>query len=260
MITVWLAAFPAMFYGMYNLGFRRMVYCPGQGVEGWHGFLIPSCWAAVATPSSIWDCLLVRGSLLPADLYRDLPGGYQLGDPVCHSARPRGQQRASSSPPSCSPDLPPDIPLWQVALGISFGVVIGKGFSAAPAKNFLNPPHRACFPVLCLPGADVRRCHLARGRRLSPVPPPVGCGDGRHGGAAAAVELDGRFPRRYPGLHRRNLHPGDIDRRRAAAAHPGGSWRIIAGVMIGMVALSTLFNLLAPTTTCHSRCPGTGTW
>ncbi len=41
MITVWLAAFPAMFYGMYNLGFQANHVMPaGQAVAGWHGWLI----------------------------------------------------------------------------------------------------------------------------------------------------------------------------------------------------------------------------
>jgi len=35
--------------------------------------------------------------------------------------------------------LPPTIPLWQVALGISFGVVIGKEIFGGTGKNFLNP-------------------------------------------------------------------------------------------------------------------------
>jgi Na+-transporting NADH:ubiquinone oxidoreductase subunit B len=35
--------------------------------------------------------------------------------------------------------LPPDIPLWQVALGISFGIVIGKEVFGGTGKNFLNP-------------------------------------------------------------------------------------------------------------------------
>ncbi len=35
--------------------------------------------------------------------------------------------------------LPPTIPLWQVALGISFGVVIGKEIYGGIGKNFLNP-------------------------------------------------------------------------------------------------------------------------
>lgn len=35
--------------------------------------------------------------------------------------------------------LPPTIPLWQVALGISFGVVIGKEVFGGTGRNFLNP-------------------------------------------------------------------------------------------------------------------------
>ncbi|MBT4289474.1 MAG: NADH:ubiquinone reductase (Na(+)-transporting) subunit B, partial [Deltaproteobacteria bacterium] len=35
--------------------------------------------------------------------------------------------------------LPPMIPLWQAALGISFGVVIGKEIFGGVGKNFLNP-------------------------------------------------------------------------------------------------------------------------
>jgi len=35
--------------------------------------------------------------------------------------------------------LPPTIPLWQVAIGISFGVVIGKEIFGGTGKNFLNP-------------------------------------------------------------------------------------------------------------------------
>ena len=55
MITVWLAAFPAMFYGMYNLGFQATdVLAAGQGVEGWRGWLIELLGGYDA--SSIWDC------------------------------------------------------------------------------------------------------------------------------------------------------------------------------------------------------------
>ena len=35
--------------------------------------------------------------------------------------------------------MPPDAPLWQVALGIIFGVVIGKEVLGGTGKNFLNP-------------------------------------------------------------------------------------------------------------------------
>ena len=35
--------------------------------------------------------------------------------------------------------LPPTIPLWQVAVGMSFGVIIGKEVFGGTGKNFLNP-------------------------------------------------------------------------------------------------------------------------
>ena len=35
--------------------------------------------------------------------------------------------------------LPPTIPLWQVAIGISFGVVLGKEVFGGTGRNFVNP-------------------------------------------------------------------------------------------------------------------------
>jgi Na+-transporting NADH:ubiquinone oxidoreductase subunit B len=35
--------------------------------------------------------------------------------------------------------LPPDMPLWMVAIGISFGVVLGKEIFGGTGQNFLNP-------------------------------------------------------------------------------------------------------------------------
>jgi Na+-transporting NADH:ubiquinone oxidoreductase, subunit NqrB len=32
--------------------------------------------------------------------------------------------------------MPPDMPLWQVALGISFGIVIGKEVFGGTGKTF----------------------------------------------------------------------------------------------------------------------------
>ena len=43
------------------------------------------------------------------------------------------------SPPALGPALPPTIPLWQVALGTAFGVVIGKEVFGGTGMNFLNP-------------------------------------------------------------------------------------------------------------------------
>lgn len=49
--------------------------------------------------------------------------------------------------------LPPSIPLWQVALGISFGVVIGKEIFGGVGMNILNPALTArAFLYFAYPG------------------------------------------------------------------------------------------------------------
>ena len=47
--------------------------------------------------------------------------------------------------------LPPTIPLWQVAIGIMFGVVIGKEIFGGTGKNFLNPAERLLNNALLVP-------------------------------------------------------------------------------------------------------------
>ena len=49
--------------------------------------------------------------------------------------------------------LPPTLPLWQAALGISFGVVVAKNSSAAPDETLSTPPLPAgpfsILPIRC---------------------------------------------------------------------------------------------------------------
>jgi Na+-transporting NADH:ubiquinone oxidoreductase subunit B len=53
--------------------------------------------------------------------------------------------------------VPPTLPLWQAALGISFGVVIAKEIFGGTGRNFLNPALAGRVPVLCLSGANLGR-------------------------------------------------------------------------------------------------------
>ena len=48
--------------------------------------------------------------------------------------------------------LPPTIPLWQVAIGTAFGVIVGKEVFGGTGKNFLNPALTArCFLFFAYP-------------------------------------------------------------------------------------------------------------
>ncbi len=62
--------------------------------------------------------------------------------------------------------LPPTIPLWQVALGIAFGVVLGKEVFGGTGKNFLNPALTARAFLYFAYRTDHRRQGLGGSRRI----------------------------------------------------------------------------------------------
>ncbi|HEY7771746.1 MAG TPA: NADH:ubiquinone reductase (Na(+)-transporting) subunit B [Marinagarivorans sp.] len=140
MITVWLCAFPAMFFGMYNIGFQANTILADMGMsnmEGWRGAI-----AAILTghsASSIWDNMIL-GALyfLPVYLTVFIVGGFW----EVLFAMKRGHEVNEGffvTSILFALILPPSVPLWQAAMGISFGVVIGKEVFGGTGKNFLNP-------------------------------------------------------------------------------------------------------------------------
>jgi len=139
MITVWFATFPAMFYGMYNLGFQanEVLAVTGGELGGWRGALLATFGGNDAT--SVWDCLIF-GALhfLPLYFVTFIVGGFW----EVLFAMKRGHEVNEGffvTSILFALTLPPDLPLWQAAMGISFGVVIGKEVFGGTGKNFLNP-------------------------------------------------------------------------------------------------------------------------
>lgn len=140
MIMVWAAAFPAMFYGMYNLGWQANTVLAEMGatsIEGWRGVLIGLF--AGHDPNSIWDNL-VYGAAFFVPIYMTvfIVGGFW----EVLFAMKRGHEVNEGffvTSILFALTCPPSLPLWQAALGISFGVVIGKEIFGGTGKNFLNP-------------------------------------------------------------------------------------------------------------------------
>lgn len=140
MIAVWLCVFPAMFYGMYNLGWQANTVLADMGatsVEGWRGALIGLF--AGHDPSSIWDNFIYGAAyFLPIYIVVFAVGGFwevlfaiKRGHEINEGFFVTSILFALTCPPS--------LPLWQAALGISFGVVLGKEVFGGTGKNFLNP-------------------------------------------------------------------------------------------------------------------------
>jgi Na+-transporting NADH:ubiquinone oxidoreductase subunit B len=140
MITVWLCAFPAMFFGMYNVGLQAntiLAATGATGIDNWHGMLVS--WFAGHDPSSIWDNLVLGAAyFLPIYAIVFIVGGFW----EVLFAMVRGHEVNEGffvTSILFALTCPPDLPLWQAALGISFGVVIGKEVFGGTGKNFLNP-------------------------------------------------------------------------------------------------------------------------
>ncbi|MDX1589653.1 MAG: NADH:ubiquinone reductase (Na(+)-transporting) subunit B [Oleiphilaceae bacterium] len=140
MITVWLCVFPAMFFGMWNVGYQANSYLAAEGLamdEGLRSAFIAAF--AGNDPSSIWDNMIYGAAyFLPIYFVTFVVGGFWE---VLFATVRRHEVNEGFFVTSIlfALILPPTIPLWQVALGITFGIVVGKEIFGGTGKNFLNP-------------------------------------------------------------------------------------------------------------------------
>jgi|TARA_R110002072_G_scaffold104012_3_gene228158 Na+-transporting NADH:ubiquinone oxidoreductase subunit B len=244
MITVWLATFPAMFYGMYNLGAQATDVMPlGYEVESWRGWLIELVGGYDA--SSVWDCFWYGAVFfLPIYIVTFLVG---ISWEILFAIKRGHEVNEGFFVTSILFALccPPDVPLWQVALGISFGIVIGKEIFGGTGKNFLNPAltGRAflyfAYPVQ-MSGDAV---WVAVDGYTGATPLSIVASSGMD-----ALQQQWSWWDAFLGSI-----PGSIGETSTLAILIGmllllatriASWRIISGVFLGMFALSTLFNLI----------------
>tara|TARA_B100000809_G_scaffold233025_2_gene249423 strand:- start:2686 stop:3879 length:1194 start_codon:yes stop_codon:yes gene_type:complete len=140
MITVWMCTFPAMFYGMYNVGFQAnsgMVEMGMVALDGWRGGFIGLF--AGYNPDSFLDCFIHGAAyFLPIYFVTFAVGGFW--EVIFASVRGHEVNEGFFVTSVLFALIcPPDVPLWMVALGISFGVIIGKEVFGGTGKNFLNP-------------------------------------------------------------------------------------------------------------------------
>jgi len=148
--------------------------------------------------------------------------------------------------------LPPTTPLWQAAIAISFGVVIAKEVFGGTGMNFINPALAArAFLFFAYPA------EMSGDRVWTAVPPDVAV-DGFSGATmlAQARQMTGSFEALDLSWWHAfiGLEPGSMGETSAAACLLGavlllvtgiGSWRTMAGVSLGTIAMALAFNALA---------------
>jgi Na+-transporting NADH:ubiquinone oxidoreductase subunit B len=146
--------------------------------------------------------------------------------------------------------LPATIPLWEVALGITFGVVVAKEIFGGTGRNFMNPALAGrAFLYFAYPTSLSGDAVWTAVDGFSGATP---LGMAAQGGLESVIESGFTWMDGFMG----NMQ-GSIGEVSTLAILIGGafivttriaSWRIITGVMIGMVVVSTLFNVIGSDT------------
>jgi Na+-transporting NADH:ubiquinone oxidoreductase subunit B len=252
MIFVWMATFPAMFWGWYAIGLNANEAIASLGLsgqEGWRGWLIEALGVGYNADSIFAN--MFHGALyfFPVYIVVFVAGGFW----EVLFAIVRGHEVNEGffvTSVLFALTLPPTTPLWQAALGISFGVVIAKEVFGGTGRNFLNPALAGrAFLFFAYPA------QMSGDAVWTAV-------DGFSGATALSLAATGGMQAvSDAGITWMDAFLGNIQGSMgevsAFAILIGGSfllytriasWRIVAGVFVGMVVLSTLFNLIGSDT------------
>lgn len=245
MDIVIVALIPCVLLGIYNTGYQANVLMSQAGLQAvpdWRGLVIAALGIGYSPASflaSICHGLLVYLPVLAVAL---LSGG--IWEAVF--VRMRGGGRSGDYMLVAllfSLSLPPAVPLWQVALGMSFGLVVGKEIFGGTGKNFLNPALTGlAFLYVTYPAQMVGETAWAV-HGLSGATPLQTAAEG---GVQTLEWVGSTWMQSFLGLV-----PGAIGAASPLACLLGAalliatrvaSARIMAGMLIGMIAAAVLFN------------------
>jgi Na+-transporting NADH:ubiquinone oxidoreductase subunit B len=244
MIIVVFAAFPAMLAGMWNVGFQaNSAYLANPGLraaaQGWRMAFLQA--AVGFNPDSVW-ANLVHGAVyfVPILLTSVVVGIFWEVLFAC--VRKHDISEGIFVTMILFPlILPPTIPLWQVALGISFGVIIGKEVFGGTGFNFLNPALTGrAFLFFAYPGQLTGDTVWVAVDGVTSATPLAQEAAGT--GAAWLQAFLGTMP-------------GSTGETSTLAILIGGalmiltgviSLRIVFGILFGAAAMSFFFNLIGP--------------
>ena len=253
MVAVWVCTFPVIFFGMWNIGYQaNKAFAASPELlaaqDNWRMALIRML--AGFDSSSIWDNL-VQGAtwFLPIYLVTFVVG---IAWEMLFASVRKHEVNEGFFVTSVlfALTMPPSIPLWQVALGISFGVVIAKKVFGGTGKNFLNPALAGrAFLYFAYPAQSSGDAvwTVVDGYTMAT---PLGNAAG--GGIEAIVGNGVSWMSAFLGTI-----PGSIGETSTLIILVMGcilmiskiaSWRIVSGVLFGMIAMSLLLNIIGSKT------------
>jgi Na+-transporting NADH:ubiquinone oxidoreductase subunit B len=247
MVTTVLALLPALLLGLYNTGLQAAARLTAAGLErvpGWRG-PVQAILGAEGGAAGVWDAVVLGGLyVLPALAVSLVAGGAWEAIFAIMRRRHRTEGLLVSAL-VFTLMLPAAAPLWQVALGMSFGIVFGKEIFGGTGRNVIHPALAGlAFLYLSFPDAAAGDPLWAgtagyAGSTLFAVVSREGMG--------VLTELGQGWNRTFFGIA-----PGTMGAGSAMAALLGAmvlarlrivSWRVMVAVCAGMVAAATAFNL-----------------
>jgi len=253
MITVWICTFPALFFGMYNIGLQAneaLAAGAGTTIEGWRESLIALLGGGAHDAASIWDNMVFGAAyFLPVYATVFIVGGFWE---VLFATVRKHEVNEGFFVTSVlfALILPPSIPLWQVALGITFGIVIGKEIFGGTGKNFLNPALTGrAFLFFAYP-ADMSGNSVWTA--VDGFSGATALSNAAEGGVDSVIAGGVTWMDAFLGTIQ-----GSMGETSTLAILIGGavlltmgiaSWRIVLGVFLGMVATTLLFNSIGSDT------------
>ncbi|ESP93055.1 NADH:ubiquinone reductase (Na(+)-transporting) subunit B [Pseudoalteromonas luteoviolacea] len=257
MILVWMATFPAMFFGMFNIGHQAAIAIG-------NGFDIATTWQAgifqalggELTATSGWAAKMFYGACFFLPIYGTvfIVGGFWE---VLFASVRKHEVNEGFFVTSVlfALILPATIPLWQVALGITFGVVVAKEVFGGTGRNFLNPALAGrAFLFFAYPG------DISGDTVWTAVDSFSGA---TYLGQAAIGSLDYSNMQLWWNAFYGFIQ-GSVGETSTLALAIGGlflmyvriaSWRIVLGTFLGMVVMSTLLNMIGSDTNATFAMP-----
>lgn len=248
MITVAMALFPAIIMALYNTGYQANAALMGSGIEadGWRDQIMAMLGLG-HDPANIASNMMY-GFLyfFPVFLVTQIAGG--TVELIFSVVRKHEINEGFLVTGILYPlILPPTIPLWQVAIGIIFGVLVGKEIYGGTGKNIFNPALTGrAFLFFAYPA------QISGDAVWTAV-------DGFSGATALAQAAAGgmesvtyTWSQAFFGLI-----PGSMGETSTLACLLGavylistriGSWKIMLSVVLGMIATTALFNMIGSDT------------
>ena len=255
MMTVVIALVPCVFMAMYNTGYQAhlAVSQGAQPLQTWQTSVVE--WLGYGTwdPTDVVACI-VQGMLyyLPVLIVTFAVGAgcEALFALVRRHEINEGFLVTGMLFPLV---LPPTIPLWQVAIGIAFGVIIGKEIFGGTGMNILNPALTARVFLFFAYPAQISgdQVWIAADTGVDGVSGATWLAEAAVAGQAAltgGVQWWDAFL---------GLIPGSMGETSTAACLFGalvlilsrvGSWRIMLGVAVGSHAATLLLNAVGSQT------------